>query len=61
MLNERIFFCWINHIKHKFKHFPVACWTCLLDSTVKLQFNLQNTKENNSNLADTADISVIVL
>lgn len=29
------------------KHFPVACcYNCLLDSTVKLQFNLQNTKEN---------------
>lgn len=47
MLNEMIFFCWISHIKHKFKHFPVGCcYTCLLDSTVKLQFNLQNTKEN---------------
>lgn len=34
---------------------------CLLDSTVKVSFNLQNTKENKEQGACRADITAIVL
>lgn len=39
---EGFFFAGLATLNINVKHFPVACcYTCLLDSTVKLQFNLK--------------------
>lgn len=39
---EGFFFAGSATLNINVKHFPVACcYTCLLDSTVKLQFNLK--------------------
>lgn len=59
---ERSFFAGSASLNINVKHFPVACcYTCLLDSTVKLQSNILNTKENKQQQACRADTAVIVL
>lgn len=43
------------------KRFLVAwCYNCLLDSTVKLQFNLQNTKEKKATASLHSCDSVVI-
>lgn len=59
---EGFFFAGSATLNINVKHFLVACcYTSLLNSTVKLQFNLQNTKENKQQQACRADTAVIVL